>query len=153
MLVSGRSPAKQMSGARMHTVLHKLLMCGLFVMMFWISQDTARSQEPYLARPSFLAMGDPAAGRRAYLSLKCNTCHTVVGEPIGAKRPRLAGPQLGKSVALQPPEQIADSITVPNHVISKTSGPWQLAGSSMGDYTHIMTVRQLMDLVAYLRSL
>ena len=104
-------------------------------------------------KPNYLAGGDAAAGRRAYLSLKCNTCHTVAGEPVGAKPPRLAGPQLGKLQAMQSPEQLADSIAAPSHVISEKPGPWTgPAGSTMGDYTHVMTVRQLMDLIAYIRS-
>jgi len=108
----------------------------------------------YLPRPSYLAMGDPVAGRRAYLALKCNTCHSVAGEPIGARLPRLPGPGLGKSVALESPQQIADSIAAPGHAISEKTGPWhRSASSNMGNYTNVMTVRQLMDLVAYLRSL
>ena len=133
-------------------LFHRTLIWSLFVAVAGLSQ--ARSQEPYQPRRSYLAMGDPAAGRRAYLKLKCNTCHTVAGEPIGAKPPRLAGPQLGKSLARQSPEQIADSIVAPGHATSKKSGPWQgPAGSTMGDYTNIMTVRQLIDLIAYLRAL
>jgi mono/diheme cytochrome c family protein len=138
----------------MHTIIRSILTCSLFAMTANIAQDTVRFPQQYLARPSYLVMGDPAAGRRAYLDLRCNTCHTVAGEPIGARPPRLPGPQLGKSLALQPPEQIADSIAAPSHIISKKPGPWhESGGSDMGDYTHIMTVRQLMDLVAYLRSL
>ena len=128
----------------MRAIIYSVLLCGVL----------AASQESYRPRPSYLAMGDARSGRQAYLVLKCNTCHTVAGEPIGAKPPRLSGPQLGKSLALESPEQIADSIAAPGHNISKKRGPWeQKPISSMGDYTRIMTVRQLMDLIAYLRSL
>jgi mono/diheme cytochrome c family protein len=110
--------------------------------------------QAYHPKPNYLAGGNAAEGRKAYLALKCNTCHTVAGEPIGAKPPRLPGPQLGKSQALQSPEQIADSIAASNHVMSQKPGPWiGAAESPMGDYTRVMTVRQLMDLVAYMRSL
>ena len=129
-------------------------MCGLLISPSGVSHGAAQPQEQYMARRSYLAMGDAAAGRRAYLALKCNTCHTIAGEPIGAKPPRLPGPQLGRSVALQSPEQIADSIAGPSHNVSPKIGSWQKSpGSAMGDYTHIMTIRQLMDLIAYLRSL
>ena len=140
--------------AKVHAVIRRVLMCGLFLMTTGVSSGSARSQESYLPRPSYLTTGNPAAGRQTYLELKCNTCHTVAGEPIGAKLPRLPGPQLGKELALQSPEQIADSIVAPRHIISDKPGPWRKpAHSNMGDYTHIMTVRQLIDLVAYLRSL
>jgi mono/diheme cytochrome c family protein len=137
----------------MHSIIGGFLI-GALLITAGISQNTARSPEQYSARPSYLTMGDPTAGRRAYLALKCNTCHTVAAEPIGRKSPSFAGPQLGKSVALQSPEQIADSIVAPRHAISKKPGPWQGSRrSNMGDYAGIMTVQQLIDLVAYLRSL
>jgi len=137
----------------MHIMIRNLIVCALMTMAGNVSQAMSQSQEPYLPRPNYLGRGDPVAGRRAYLALKCNTCHTVAGEPIGTRPPRLPGPQLGKSVALESPQQIADSIAAPGHTASQKSGPWHRSGSKMGDYTDIMTVRQLMDLVAYLRSL
>jgi mono/diheme cytochrome c family protein len=110
--------------------------------------------QAYSPRPNYLASGNAEAGRQAYLDLKCNSCHTIAGEPAGARPPRLPGPQLGKLQAQQSPGQIADSIAAPSHVISQKRGPWSGAlESPMGDYTHVMTVRQLMDLVAYIRSL
>ena len=137
----------------MHSIIRGVLI-GTLLITSGISQNTARTPEQYSARPSYLTMGDAAAGRRAYLALKCNTCHIIAGEPISGNSTRLTGPQLGKSVALQSPGQIADSIVAPRHAISKRAGPWQRSpGSNMGDYAHIMTVQQLIDLVAYLRSL
>ena len=138
----------------MHTIIHNVLILLLLITSGQVSQPRAQAAQPYLPRPSYLANGDPSAGRRAYLALKCNTCHTVAGEAIGSGPPRLPGPQLGKSLALESPQEIADSIAAPGHRISQEVGPWRRsAGSDMGDYTNIMTVRQLMDLVAYLRSL
>jgi mono/diheme cytochrome c family protein len=137
----------------MHAIIRGVLMYALLITAGGIPQDTTKSQEAYLPRPSYLAMGDASAGRRAYLALKCNTCHTVAGERIGAKAPRLPGPQIGKSLAMRSPEQIAESIAAPQHTISKRRGRPQESSGSMGDYTHVMTVRQLMDLIAYFRSL
>lgn len=138
----------------MHFIIRGVLIEALLTVSIGISQTTTHAPEQYSARPSYLTTGDAAAGRRAYLTLKCDTCHTIAGEPIGGIRTRLAGPQLGKSVALQSPGQIADSIVAPRHTLSKKGGPWQEShGSAMGDYARVMTVQQLMDLVAYLRSL
>jgi mono/diheme cytochrome c family protein len=139
-------------GQLMHMMIRNFFVCVVFTMAGNVSQVMSQPQEPYLPRPNYLARGDPAAGRRAYLALKCNTCHTVSGEPIGTRPPRLPGPQLGKSVALESPQQIADSIAAPGHAASQKSRPWHRSGLKMGDYTNIMTVRQFMDLVAYLRS-
>src|SRR5689334_9042258 len=110
----------------MRAIIGSLLLCSVLV------------QETYRPRPSYLAPGDAKAGRQAYLALKCNTCHTVAGEAIGARPPRLPGPQLGKSLALQSAAQVADSIAAPNHMISSKSGQWQQTpASNMGDYTRI----------------
>ena len=66
---------------------------GLIMMIALACQDTV--QETYAPRPSFLARGDAAAGRKAYLALKCNTCHTVAANlPVqyarGCRVPNLA---------------------------------------------------------------
>jgi mono/diheme cytochrome c family protein len=135
-----------------HPCLGFIALVTLLFVVGFACQSNAQQQYP--PRPNYLASGDAVAGRRAYLALKCNTCHTVAGEPAGAKPPRLSGPQLGKAQATQSPQQIADSIAAPRHIISDKPGPWKgPAGSTMGDYTRVMTVRQLIDLVAYINSL
>ena len=95
--------------------------------------------------------GDAAAGRQAFLDLRCYACHNVPGDahmpkPYSANR----GPDIGPSQADQPPEMLADSIISPSHVLP----PGEKGGSSpMGNYRSTMTVEQLIDVVAYIRGL
>ncbi len=100
---------------------------------------------------------DADAGRQAFLDLRCAACHQVAGEtgfpdPISSN----PGPDLG-AVAAQPAGLIATSIIAPSHALSvNASGEVtaRLEGilSPMGDYSRAMTVRQLLDLIAYLEA-
>ena len=104
-----------------------------------------------------LPRGDADAGRQAFLDLRCAACHQVAGEtgfpdPISSN----PGPDLG-AVAAQPAGLIATSIIAPSHALSvNASGEVtaRLEGilSPMGDYSRAMTVRQLLDLIAYLEA-
>ncbi len=134
---------------------------GLIFVIIWlwvITGGCARNEpsppQEFQPTTTFLTTGDAKAGREAFLALRCNTCHEVAGEPAVPLRVKLPGPQLGTAQALQSPAEVANSIAGPSHVISREEGPWLYGpGSPMGDYTRVMTVHQLMDLVAYVRSL
>jgi mono/diheme cytochrome c family protein len=100
--------------------------------------------------------GDPADGREAFVTLECFACHAVKGEafPKTSKRPQGPGPELTAMGAHHPSEYFAESIVNPNRVIVQGAGYTGQDGlSKMPDYGDVMTVRQLVDLVAYLKSL
>ena len=105
--------------------------------------------------PIRLPPGDAAKGRQAFLDLSCVSCHRVSGEiefpgPVSAN----PGPTLDAVQALQPAWQVANSIIQPSHMIFEPVGREREDElSPMGDYTEAMTVRQLIDLLAYIRSL
>jgi mono/diheme cytochrome c family protein len=131
------------------------LLCPL---IFIVTSCTAKAplapEQDFQPRPNYLTMGNAVAGRTAFLELKCNTCHAVAGERLNGRAPGRGGPGLGTAEALQSPDEIARSIAAPGHAISDEAGPWRENGKSrMPDYAQVMTVRQLMDLVAYIRSL
>jgi mono/diheme cytochrome c family protein len=102
-----------------------------------------------------LPAGDPTGGREAFLGLKCTACHAVTGEagmpaPVGAN----PGPKLGRAHASQPVERLVSSIVAPSHWVApeareRSDGPL----SPMGDFSQSMTVRQLIDLVAFIQSI
>ena len=102
-----------------------------------------------------LPAGDPAAGRAAFQALSCTSCHRVAGEsdfpePVSAN----PGPTLGGYLAREGAERVAMSVFAPSHEIRATLRPGREDElSPMGDFTEAMTVRQFLDLVAYLRSL
>lgn len=104
----------------------------------------------------FLPQGDAARGREAFLKLKCQTCHAVEGEkdftvPVAEK----AGPVLGTRQARYSPGWLADAIVSPSHTIAAGSGGKSESGnlSRMGDFKDAMTVGEMIDLIAYIRSL
>jgi hypothetical protein len=110
-------------------------------------------QLEYPARPNFLALGDSVSGRNVFIEMGCPSCHKVAGDAFEVKAPDGAAPRLGSANAEQSPETVAGSILLPSHSISKAPGVWTATGQSqMGDYGGRLTVRQLVDLIAYLRT-
>lgn len=100
--------------------------------------------------------GDAAEGRKVFVALECFACHEIKGEgfPDQSKTPRGAGPELTGMGAHHPAEFFAESVLNPNRVIVLGPGYTGTDGlSKMPSYTETMTLQQLVDLVAYLKSL
>ncbi len=106
------------------------------------------------ARGFYLPEGSPSAGKKAFERLKCFTCHAVEKGGFPAPTSEKPGPELGEKQAGYAPGWILNSIVSPSHTIA-----WNSDGtakdselSRMGDFTEIMTVREMLDLVTYIRS-
>lgn len=100
--------------------------------------------------------GDPETGREVFVTLQCYTCHNIAGETFPAYPPRSQemGPDLTGMGAHHPAAYFAESIINPNAVIVTGKGYTGKDGlSRMPAYNHDLTIEQLIDLVAYLRSL
>jgi L-cysteine S-thiosulfotransferase len=100
--------------------------------------------------------GDPAKGREVFVTMECFACHEVKGEdfPKTSKRSHEPGPELTGMGSHHPAEYFAESIMNPNRVIVQGPGYTGSDGlSKMPDYNDVMTVGQLVDVVAYLKSL
>jgi hypothetical protein len=102
--------------------------------------------------------GDVSAGRQAFMDLKCTACHAVASEPDFPK-PVSAnpGPPIGPGTARTDPSYLTAAIMTPSHAISPNISPEVRASiegvlSPMGDFSRVMTVRQMVDVYAYLRS-
>jgi hypothetical protein len=92
-----------------------------------------------------LPEGQVAAGKEAVRAMQCFVCHEIAGGEFPA--PHAQPPVSVRLGAVQAPwsrERLAGSILAPAH---------PLADGRMGDYGEAMTVRQLVDNVAYLQSL
>ena len=103
-----------------------------------------------------LPEGDVARGQKAFVELKCDACHRVPGLdlPAPVADPPVPVP-LGGGVDYQPTDgKFVTSIINPSHKIGRY--PEELVksgeGSRMADYSDVMTVRQLSDLVTFLHS-
>jgi mono/diheme cytochrome c family protein len=101
--------------------------------------------------------GDPEDGKAVFAKLECYQCHTIQGErfPQSSPQPGVAvGPELTGMGDHHPAEYFAESILNPNAVIITEPGYTGADGLSiMPDYRESLTVAELIDLVAYLKSL
>jgi len=102
-----------------------------------------------------LPAGNVEAGKAAFVDLKCYTCHTVEGVEL----PAAASPspvKLGGRKPLPPTTgDLSTDIIMPSSHFAEGYPASQVqegAASKMPDFTSQITIRQLADLVAFLRS-
>ena len=106
-----------------------------------------------------LPPGDIQAGRQAFLDLRCTACHAVPSEPdFPAPVSTNPGPLIDARLADRDVSYLMAAVMTPSHAISTNIGDEvraRLEGtlSPMGDFSRAMTVRQLVDVHAYLRSI
>jgi len=94
--------------------------------------------------------GDPTKGKAVFDKFECYYCHEVRGEQFPS--PAEDAPELSQMGAMHPVEFFAESIMNPNAVVPKAYR--QSDGKSpMTDFTDKMTVRELIDVSAYIASL
>jgi len=105
-----------------------------------------------------LPEGDVEQGRVAIRELQCHACHEIAGGgfPVPVADPPVPVRLGGATPFVKTDGQLVTSIINPSH--SLTYGHLgeltQTAGESrMADYTEIMTVKQLVDIVAFLQSI
>lgn len=104
-----------------------------------------------------LPNGDVARGQAAFVDLRCNGCHRVAGLDLGEPTATPPVPVVlgGEVPHVKTDGELVTSIIDPSHQIAKDL-PQDLVkragGSRMPDYSDVMTVRQMVDLVAFLQS-
>ena len=99
--------------------------------------------------------GDPTKGRAVFVKLECYSCHEVRGEKFPAPREKgKAGPELSMMGPLHEVDYFAEAIINPSAVIEKGKGYQAADGSSkMPSFNELLSVQELIDLVAFLRAL
>ncbi len=133
-------------------MLHKVLLLTAGAMLCTACAPSTVETPDHKATMLMLPEGQPEAGRDAFISLGCRSCHTVAWDrelpaPVSAVR----GPELGVDLGKPGSGDLATSIVAPSHDIAeKYRPPSGGTVSRMGDYSEVMTVRQLADIVAYL---
>ena len=140
--------------------MRPLIAIVLFLMPVAAGAQSAPQGEPYQVLDTVvLPKGDARAGRQAFQDLKCHLCHSVAGEKEFSPLAELQGPMLNATLQLQAASDIAAAIIAPSHSLSvRTSEAvkaqmWRQGMSPMGDFSRALTVRQLADLLAYLRNI
>ena len=106
-----------------------------------------------------LPEGDAERGKVAFQQLQCYVCHPVSGYSRRFPEPSAQPPTLvvlGTEDHAPTRRELIDSILNPSHKIYPGPVP-QLEKSGnlsrMGDFSETMTVRQLLDVAAFLQSL
>ncbi len=107
-----------------------------------------------------LPEGDIEEGKAAFLELQCNSCHTVDGvdlpPPVVIPAPNAAVVLGGHVFEIRTDGYLVTSIMNPSHKLARGLIKEQITTSSgesrMPDYSEIMTVQQLIDMVAFLQS-
>ena len=106
-----------------------------------------------------LPVGDVERGKAAFLELKCNTCHTVAKTEMPAPSKDYAYVRVvvlgGEVRQVKTYGALVTSIINPSHSLAP-GYPKELITkdnqSAMTNFNDTMTVRQLIDLVAFLQS-
>ena len=101
--------------------------------------------------------GDPVAGQAAFVDLKCNACHRVAGVDLPAP---VADPVVPVSLGGRTPRartdgELVGAIVDPSHKLAPGYPKANLKSgdlSRMGDFSDVMTVRQLIDIVGFLQA-
>lgn len=103
-----------------------------------------------------LPEGDSERGRTVFVELGCAACHTMEGLDLPAPVAQPAvGVELATVLRKRTTGELVTSIIAPSHKFSPswTGGTTKVGDSSrMADYTDVLTIRQLSDLVAFLRQ-
>lgn len=108
-----------------------------------------------------LPEGNSDQGRDAFQKLRCFQCHKLQGVPLDGVAPEQIGANVGPELtgigAIQTEHYLFESIINPNAVILPDPSPEQKYAedgvSKMPDFGAAMTVQQMVDLVAFLKSL
>ena len=104
--------------------------------------------------------GDIEEGKAAFLELQCNACHTVDGvdlpPPVVIPSPSASVLLGGHVFEIRTDGYLVTSIINPSHKLARGLKRENIITSTgesrMPDYSEIMTVQQLIDLVAFLQS-
>ena len=96
--------------------------------------------------------GDSKAGKTVFLNMKCYSCHAIEipGEKLPPSRSGGAGPALTGYSAL-PREYLAESIIKFHPVVAAPGYTVKEGRAAMGEYNHLLSVQELIDLVAFLK--
>jgi len=138
----------------------------------WVGSSSVCAAEPKLPTNWVFTLptGNPASGKKVFVKMQCFSCHTVEGEVIKDTRVETGaiGPRFTAAYAKLPAGYLAESIINPDRFLPHgsfkpsylTHEAFKAAGrddyelhSRMAGFNEIMTVKELVDVVAFLKSL
>lgn len=101
--------------------------------------------------------GDIEKGKAAFLALRCNDCHTVadVDLPPPAQEPEVNVVLGGEVRRVKTYGELVTSVINPSHTIARGYPKEKITEdgqSKMTNFNEVMTVSQLVDIVAFLQD-
>ncbi|HEY7573911.1 MAG TPA: cytochrome c [Thermoanaerobaculia bacterium] len=99
--------------------------------------------------------GDAMAGRETFQRVRCTTCHSVAGQGFPAPLAQAEAMRLTQETAKKTVDELAQSIVSPSHSISGDASGVAEGGelSRMGDFSQSLSVQDVADLVAFLKTI
>jgi Cu/Ag efflux protein CusF/cytochrome c553 len=131
-----------------------LFLLGLVAVVAAEKGPSAKAKAPETHHPQgwrfTMPTGDAAKGRAVFEKFECYDCHEVRGENF--PYPTDSAPELSQMGPLHPVEYFAESVIHPDAIVPR---PFRNAQgkSPMTDFTEKMTLRELIDVSAYIASL
>ncbi len=129
----------------------------LIVLGIALASLSACGPDPKSAAGFTLPDGDVAQGKASYISLGCNNCHTHSEVPqVGdAEAVSVSITLGGESTRVRSYGELVTSVINPSHRVARRSSE-EMADESgrsrMASVNDVMTVSQLIDLVAFLQA-
>lgn len=99
-----------------------------------------------------LPEGNAVSGKKAWEHLDCDSCHAIAGTAEARGGRGAVGPELS-GYGVLPREYIAESIIKAHTVVAAPGYVVEKDKATMGNYNHFLTVQELLDLVAFLRTI
>jgi hypothetical protein len=106
-----------------------------------------------------LPAGEPVRGEGVFRRLGCGSCHNVAGQEVtpAERQSKGIGPDLTPGLAGLPSEYLAEKLITPDrflpHGLFKATYSRSDGSSRMENFNDDMSVNDLIDLVAFLKSL
>ncbi|HXJ80805.1 MAG TPA: cytochrome c [Candidatus Methylomirabilis sp.] len=132
----------------------------VFVVALLGDATLATAAEPRLPRNwrFTLPAGTASVGERVFVKMECYSCHTVAGKRFGdpAQNSGGIGPDLTATHARLPREYLAESVNFERYIAHGQYKKGYVAAdgtSRMGDYNDLLTIRELLDLVEFLKGI
>lgn len=133
----------------LRTWTHPLMLLTMVYGGLFISSCT--TQERGFALPE----GDRELGKATYTRLACNACHSISGVAWEGENDGLRIPLGGEVSSQKSYGELVTSVINPSHKIAwtyKENARTEEGLSKMKNYNELMTVQELIDLVAFLQS-
>ena len=135
------------------------ILLGLFGWALATGCSPTQEEEARSPRGFALPEGDVQRGQEAFVDLRCTTCHEVDGLEDELPRPTatpVTGVKIGGLAMREPTDgELLTSIINPNHRLYPETEQQNVTSggeSRMADLTSVMTVEQMLDLVAFLHD-